>query len=189
MTERMTIRDIAGFCPKEAVWKMIADVSQCLQNGAEHGGLSPDAVLVDGNSFLVLDVPNMGNEYLAPEHEMGAKCKEKETVWSLGAIAYFAATGHIVFGGHGGAYQKRNSLVPLPVLPKGLQDLSFVLQRCLCYNPEERVGLKELNSLAQEGLLSCKQQERRGATNGNGKKKTEEVKGADEKWPEEMKEI
>lgn len=185
----MTIRDIAGFCPEEAIWKMIADVSECLIKDFVDSGLSPEAVLIDGNSFLVNHVQDVANEFMAPEHKSGSNCDEKEMVWSLGAVGYYATTGHIAFGGHGGRYQRNRPSVPLPVLPKGLHDLTMVLQKCLCYKPEERIALKELHDLAQKGLLKCRQEMRKKkepVKDGDIKK---ELKYTGEKWPEEMIEV
>jgi hypothetical protein len=187
MAEIMTIRDIAGFCPEEAIWKMIVDVSECLLNDGVGNTLSPDSVIVDGNSFMVIRIQDIENEFHAPEHKDGQLSDEKEEVWSLGAIAYYASTGHIVFGGHGGKYQKEHPLVPLPALPKGLQCLTPLLQKCLCYASNERIGLNDLNDLAREGLKECAKQRRN--KNMSAKKKENGVNYTGEKWPEEMIEL
>ena len=49
----MTIRDIAGFCPEEAVWKMMTDVSKCLLTDGFNHTLSPDSVVIVGDSFII----------------------------------------------------------------------------------------------------------------------------------------
>ena len=186
----MTIRDIAGFCPEEAVWKMITDVSECQLNDGVGNDLSPDSVMVDGNSFMVDRIPDVENEFLAPEHKDGQHSNEKETVWSLGAIAYYAATGHVVFGGYGSSYQKEHPSVALPVLPKGVQVLTPVLQKCLCYDSNERIGLKDLHDLARKGLEECAKLRRMKTKSIKAdEKKENEVKYTGEKWPEEMVEI
>ena len=186
----MTIRDIAGFCPEEAVWKMIADVSGCLLNEDVGSGLSPDSVIVDGKSFMVNRIQDTENEFHAPEHKDGQQSDEKEEVWSLGAIAYYASTGHVVFGGQGGKYQKEHPLVSLPALPKGLQSLTSLLQKCLCYDSNERIGLKDLNDLARKGLEECGKQSRKKTMSAKEEEKKENgVKYTGEKWPEEMIEL
>ena len=138
----MTIHDIAGFCPEEAVWKLLADVSECLLNDGVGNGLSPDTVTIDGNTFMVNGTEEAENTFQAPEHKDGQPSDEKENVWSLGATAYYAATGHVVFGGHGGSYQKEHPLVTLPALPKGMQALTPLMQRCLCYLGDISIGIQ-----------------------------------------------
>jgi hypothetical protein len=190
MKYKMTIRDIAGFCPEEAIWKMIADVSECLLNDGVGNGLSPNSVIVDGKSFMANRIQDTENEFYAPEHKDGQQSDEKEEVWSLGAIAYYASTGHVVFGGHGGKYQKEHPLVSLPALPKGLQSLTQLLQKCLCYDSNERIGLKDLNELAQKGLEECSKQSRKKTMAAKEQEKKENgVKHTGEKWPEEMIEL
>jgi serine/threonine protein kinase len=190
MKHKMTIRDIAGFCPEEAVWKMMADVSECLLNDGVGNALSPDSVVIDRNSFMVNSTQDTGNEFHAPEHKNGQQHDEKEEVWSLGAIAYYASTGHVVFGGHGGKYQKEHPLVTLPALPKGLQSLTPLLQKCLCYDSNERLGLKELNDLARKGLEECGKQRREKSMSAKEEEKKENgIKYTGEKWPEEMIEV
>ena len=191
MKYKMTIRDIAGFCPEEAIWKMMADVSECLTNDGVGNGLSPDSVMVDGNSFILNNSTQViENEFHAPEHRKGQPSDEKEEVWSLGAIAYYASTGHIVFGGYGSKYQKEHPLVTLPALPKGLQSLTSLLQKCLCYDPKERICLNDLNGLVRKGLEECGKQRRKKTKSSNDEEiKDNEVKYTGEKWPEEMIEL
>ena len=190
----MTIHDIAGFCPEEAVWKLLADVSECLLNDGVGNGLSPGVVTIDGNTFMVNGTEEAENTFQAPEHKDGQPSDEKENVWSLGATAYYAATGHVVFGGHGGSYQKEHPLVTLPALPKGMQALTPLMQRCLCYDANERIGLKALNDLARKGFEECgklgrtfrgKRREERGERRENSAFPIKEERG--EKWPEEMR--
>lgn len=190
MSKQMTIRDIAGFCPEEAIWKMIADVSDCLLNDGVANGLSPDSIIIDGNSFMVNRIQDIENEFHAPEHKDGQQ-SEEEKVWSLGAIAYYASTGHIVFGGQGGKYQKEHPLVSLPALPKGLQSLTPLLQKCLCYDSNKRIGLKVLNEHARKGMEECGKHRRKKnmSDNNEEEKKENGVKYTGEKWPEEMVEL
>lgn len=211
----LTLYDIAGFCPEEAVWKMMVDVCGSLLDG-KGCMLTPDAIMVDGNTFIVRGVKGSeegvkrserevkrseegvkGSEedvkrsereandiFAAPEAD-GAERSMAQTVWSVGAIAYFIATGHIVFGGYGGSYQKEHPAVPLPVLPKEMQTLTPVLQRCLCYHAEERISMEELRKLSQNGLEICMkhQREKLVADTPTSPQKAECQK---ERWPEEM---
>jgi hypothetical protein len=190
MKYNMTIRDIAGFCPEEAIWKMIADVSECLLKESVDDGLSPDSVIIDGNSFMVNHIKDTEYEFHAPEHKDGQLSDEKEEVWSIGAIAYYMSTGHVIFGGHGGKYQKEHPLVSLPALPKGLQFLTPLLQKCLCFDSNERIALKDLNNFARKGLEECSKQRRKKTISAKEEEKKENVvKYTGEKWPEEMIEL
>lgn len=181
----MTIRDIAGFCPEEAVWKMMADVSGALLQESQGCVLTPDSIVIDGKMFLVESGHDVSNEFLAPEDNGEQQPNVARMVWALGAVAYYTATGHVIFGGHGGSYQKEHPLVPLPVLPKDLQALTPVLHKCLCCLPEHRVSMEALNELSLKGLAACeKQQRRKSAQTANETSK--EVIYTGEKWPEEM---
>ena len=185
MSEKMTIGDIAGFCPEEAVWKMMADVSACLLEENAAGFLTPDSILIGGDAFFFETGHAVVSEFLAPEQEEGAATDRQQWVWSLGAVAFYAATGHVVFGGHGGSYQRRHPSVSLPVLPKGMQNLTPVLQRCLCRNPEERIALAELRELSLSGWRQCKTQQRM-RTDVAPKNQSEGAEQNGDKWPEKM---
>lgn len=187
MNKQMTIRDVAGYCPEEAVWKMIADVSSLLVSEKYDNNLSPSSIMIDGNSFLIRKA-QIEYVFLAPENNNQTE-NEKELVWSLGAIAFYAATGHVVFGGQGSSYQREHPSVALPSLPKKWQTMTPVLQKCLSYNPDERIGLKELNEIAQKGLLECNKQIRLKQNITKQKEIKKEFKYSDESWPEEMVEI
>lgn len=187
MSKKLTIQDIAGFCPEEAIWKMIADVSTFLIKDDTACYLAPNSIVVDGNSFIVERSETTTSEYLAPEQLSHRQPNEKQKVWSLGAVVYYMSTGHTLFGGHGSIYQKEHPSVLLPVLPKGLQALTSILQKCLCYSPEERISLQELHELSQRGLVTCERQHRMSMQTKTEQRK--EVKDISEKWPEEMIEI
>ncbi len=188
MNEKMTIRDIAGFCPEEAVWKMMADVSGYLLQDSAGYVLTPDSIMIDGKMFLVERGHDILNEFMAPEQNDEQQLNTAQMVWSLGAVGYYMATGHILFGGHGGYYQKKHPLVALPALPKGMQTLTAVLQKCLCYAPADRINIKALNELSLKGLNTCERQQRnRSSQVVNEEEK--KVKNSGEKWPEKMVEI
>ena len=188
MIGKITIRDIAGFCPEEAIWKMMADVSGLLIKANDGNVLTPESILIDGNSFMIEEGHEIMQEFIAPECIAGGNHGMNQIVWSLGAVAYYMATGHVIFGGHGSRYQKEHSSVSLPVLPKGLQTLTSVIQRCLAYSPDDRIGLKELNEISSQGVLSCEMQQREKSVSTTEEKKTK-VKYSGEKWPEEMIEV
>lgn len=181
------IRDIAGFCPEEAVWKMIADISMFLMNNKSVRFLSPESIIVDGNTFIIAINNDVDVDFLAPEHDGNQTVDEKQLVWTLAALAYYMALGHIIFGGHGGKYQKNHPLVSLPVMPKDYKLLTPVMHKCLCSQPDERIGLNELHNLALKGLACCEKQER--VIKVEGDTTVNDVKYIGDKWPEEMMEI
>ena len=186
MESELRLRDIAGFCPQEAVWKMMADVTAFIIKEGANGFLTPDSIIVDGKNFILDSKAEAVSEFLAPEHN-GQNPDSKQIVWSLGALTYYLVTGHIIFGGHGGNYQKLHPSVPLPVLPKSYQELVPVTQKCLCYNGEERISLEELNKIALNGLTVCERAERNKLVSPVSDNKV--IKNSGEKWPEEMIEI
>lgn len=188
MNNKLTLRDIAGFCPEEAIWKMMTDVSAFLLTDNASYHLTPESVAIDGKTFMIETGQESADEFFAPEQSDNQKPGIKQMVWSLGAVAYFTATGHVVFGGHGSVYQKEHPSVPLPVLQKDYQALTPILQKCLCYNPEERISMKELNLLSQRGLIFCERQQRK-MTIAFKEEQKKEVKYIGKKWPEEMIEV
>lgn len=172
MSEKTNIQDIAGFCPENAIWKMLADVSDFLLKEETGYQLSADSIIVDGEQFLVTGTKN--------------SVKKEDMVWTLGALAYYAATGHEVFGGHGRRYQIEHPLVALPVLQKSFQELTPVIHACLCYDVSERIEMGNLRKWAQEGLVACSQRKRAISKSVESRMS---VKDIVEKWPEEMIEL
>ena len=172
INDKMTIQDIAGFCPEGAIWKMLADVSTFLLNEESGYQLNTDTIMVEGNQFMV----------------MGAKdcCTKADMVWELGGIAYYAATGHVVFGGHGKCYQQNHPKVTLPVMPKSLQALTPVVSACLQYDTANRISMEELCKLSKKGHAECLQRQRTKVAYAGKTANMHQRQG--EKWPEEMKE-
>lgn len=185
--KKITLQDIAGFSPEEAIWKMMSDVSAFLIKEKNAYNLSPHNIIVAGESFIIESNHETDSDFYAPEQNEGMTPGEAQMIWSIGALAYYMATGHIIFGGHGGCYQKEHEYVSLPTLPKGLQALTSVTHKCLCADPQKRIGMNELHLQSLEGLTICKRQERKAYVIKTERK--ENVKHIGEKWPEEMTEI
>ena len=180
---KIYLHDIAGFCPEEAIWKMLADVSSFMLQEPANRVLSPDSIVVDGDVFLLAaETPSPEGKRPETDDIWG-----NDLVWSLGATAFFAATGHVLFGGHGYRYQREHPQVVLPSMPKAYQALTPLVQRCLCAEPSERISLKQLCAEARRGHVTCAQQQRTKAAVrrvANTQHST-----AKERWPEEMEEI
>ena len=172
---------------------MMADVSEFLLEDGSGCMLSPDTIVVDGESFLVETDCQPDDKYLSPEQREGEKPATPQQVWQLGAIAWYMATGHVIFGGHGGSYQRQHPQVALPVLPKAFQQLTPVVQRCLHPSPSRRIGLEELRTAVNNGLAVCSRRQRARfkadvqCSASNVQRPMFNVQCP--KWPEEMIEI
>lgn len=171
MSNELTLRDIAGFCPEEAIWKMLADVSDFLLKEDCGYQISTDTIAVTGNQFMVTGEKNQASR--------------EEMVWTLGATAFYAATGHPVFGGHGYSYQQEHPHVALPVLQKSFQALTPVIHQCLCIDAADRISMEQLRRFAEKGLTACSQRQR--VKSDPVKELIKENSHHGEKWPEEMK--
>ena len=184
MNEKIRLRDIAGFCPEEAVWKMMADISNLISDDKMLTQPNPDSILVDGDSFIIDSGTVEIDAFLAPEQYDVNKKDIKQKVWALGATAYFMATGHTMFGGFGGKYQNSHPNVPLPNMPKPLHLLTPVIHKCITCIPSERISPEELKLLATKGLENCSRQHRGKIANVNNFTVTKN--GNEDKWPEKM---
>ena len=187
MNEKLTIRDIAGFCPEEAVWKLLADVSEAAASGVLCA-LSPETVVCDGNTFIIERDQEPLSGFIAPEVKDSSIIGEPQMTWSLGALAYFAATGRQLFGGRGSAYQREHPSAALPGLPKKFCRIASLVRACLDVNPDKRPRMDALHEQAQRGHASCKSDGISSrSTIVNTYKRTSDTIG--DKWPEEMEEI
>jgi hypothetical protein len=159
MTE-MNLHAIAGFCSEEALWKMLKDMTSALldQPDGERAVLMPEKVIVDGERFLL---SKEGTQHPAAEFYPPEGIKDSGDagiVWSLGALACYASSGHYVFGGRGGVYQQSNPKTELPTLRREHSALTAVIRQCLCYSPSQRISLRALHAAAVAG---CQQSEQR----------------------------
>ena len=186
MNKRITLRDIAGYCPEEAIWKMVIDLGQSIKDNG-HCPLSPDGVMVDDKAFLTDDSADTQSQFLAPECTDGATKGQAQQIWSLGALVYFASSGRTLFGGYGGAYQKNHPNVLLPTLRKDHQSLTALVQQCLAFDPSSRIGIDRVMDEARKGYEQCRKAKRCpiGKTRGTMAATTRQKA---ENWPEEMQE-
>lgn len=186
MNKRITLRDIAGFCPEEAIWKMVADLGQSIKDNHQCP-LSPDGVIIDGVNYLLDENCTGQAEFLAPETAEDFPCGKQQGVWTLGALIYYASSGRALFGGYGGTYQKSHPNVLLPSLHKDHQSLTALMQQCLQHDPGARISIDQLVIEAQKGLENCRKATRR-HIDGVEETTVATVKQQKENWPEEMKE-
>ena len=180
----MRLNYIVGYCPEVAIWKMLADISRVAQE--KRCALSPSSIIVDGNAFLLANDASASPEFQAPEHTDNSTLTEAQMVWTLGSIAYYMSSGHIIFGGKGGAYQREHPSVALPVLQKAHLALTPVLQRCLCADPSTRITLKDLERMATQNVKACECRERESAPSSI--REEDKSYGLSDNWPENMEE-
>lgn len=187
MSNITNLNDIAGYCPEEAIWKFLVDMSTTLIEENRFYKLCPRNILVDGESFLLVSNQEQETEFVAPDQKIDAKPSHEQMVWTIGALIYYLSTGRIIYGGHGGRYQREHPQAPLPTLPKAHLSLTPVMQNCLCTKPSNRISIKELNGIAQKGIINClhSQREKRFVDTNNNYINITKV----EIWPEKMKEI
>lgn len=180
-----TLSDIAGYCPEEAVWKILLDISTFRDKMTESPdtAISPAAISVVGDSFLVARQEEADTRFLAPEQAADAPFSPASWVWTCGALAYYASTGQVVFGGRGGIYQQTFPQAPLPVLPKAHKRLTPLVQRCLCHDPAERPSPEELLQLATEGYNNCRDEQQEPAPETS---LTPTLEAPASGWPETM---
>lgn len=182
-----TLSSIAGFCNEKALWKLLVDlISEQMGNNPPKWIIpTPTTVLVDGDDFRfeTNGLQEMTSEFYPPEGIMNYG--ESGFVWSLGALVCYTSSGHYVFGGRGGSYQRSRPDVELPSLRKEHSSLTPIVRRCLCYAPSQRVSLDELRDLAVKGLKSNTQMNRVKLSKESGVSK-ESSEYTDSIWPEEM---
>lgn len=183
----MTLSDIAGYCPEKAIWKMLVDVTGYYLGKEPLSRIGPECVVIAGEVFLTMPRDTTDHHFMAPEADGQQNPAQTEIVWSIGALIYYASTGRILFGGHGGSYQRQHPTVSLPVLPKTHQSLTPIMQRCLCDTASKRICMEELNEEAKRGLLACSNRKRKVML---AEKEPDEVMVQSQVcWPEEMKEV
>lgn len=184
MNKRITLRDIAGYCPEEAIWKMVIDLGQSIKDNG-HCPSSPDGVIVDGMSFLTDESAGTQTQFLAPESSDNTNCNQAQQIWTLGALIYFASSGRTLFGGYGGAYQQSHPNVLLPVLRKDHQSLTALVQQCLQCDPTLRIGIDKVIDEARKGFENCRAT-MRCSTESKRKSMPTASRLKTENWPEEM---
>ena len=152
----MTIHSIAGFCNEKALWKLLVDLSSISLKETSNGWkvITPEMVIIDGEDFrLSNEAPQGQSTEFYPPEGVGNSGNEG-LVWSLAALVCYTSSGHYVFGGRGGSYQRSHPKVELPTLKKEHSGLAALVKRCLCYTPSQRISLDDLHAAAVKGLES-----------------------------------
>ena len=182
-----TIYSIAGYCSEKALWQLLVNlITDALNNESKSWRvLTPDHVIVDGEDFYVDDniTSEPLTEFIPPEGM--ENYGELGFIWSLGALVCYASSGHYIFGGRGGAYQRNKPKIKLPALRKEHSNLDALVKRCLCYSPSQRIALNELLELANKGLKSNNQKTRVKQSKDSSKANMPSLT-INESWPEKM---
>ena len=188
MNQKLTVCSIAGYCSVTTLWKIILDLSsELLDKKSEYNKvLISNTVEIDGEDFHIADdnSKELVTEFNPPERL--EEFNEAALVWSLGALVCYASSGHYVFGGRGGFYQAEHPDVELPVLRKDHSSITPLVQRCLCYSPNQRISLKELNDLALRGYEEAKTTRRIETQQANSEDLAPSNEPLDYVWPEKM---
>ena len=183
----MTIHSIAGFCNEKALWKLLVDLSSTLLKATTNVWkvITPEMVIVDGEDFRLSNEAPQGQstEFYPPE---GVENSGSEgLVWSLAALVCYASSGHYVFGGRGGSYQRSHPKVELPTLKKEHSGLASLVKRSLCYMSSQRITLDDLHAAAVTGLESnarMSRVKRVSVSSGN----TSSSSIVNDTWPDKM---
>lgn len=183
----MTLYSLAGFCNESVLWKLLADLSSALLDKPvqDREVLIPEKVIIDGDNFMLSQGKSLdpAPEFCPPEgiENYG----DEGVVWSLGALVCFASSGHYVFGGRGGVYQRSNPNVELPTLRKEHSALTPIVKRCLCYAAPQRISLTQLHSAAVKGF-EVKEQKARVIRKKESSEDFVLSEIMDDVWPEKM---
>lgn len=147
-----------GALPEPAVREVVAGVARALDaihaEGLVHRDVKPANIVIGPSGPCLLDLGIVADpegtsltttgmqvgtpQYMSPEQALGEQVSASTDVWSLGAVAYVAATGRSPFGaGTSAAVGMRvvNAQPELEALPEGLRGL---VGACLAKDPAAR---------------------------------------------------
>src|SRR2546423_12822386 len=148
-----TLRSLAGPVPVPALLKLAEGLASALSRrharAGVHGGLCPDAVLIDPDGQLTLLDPHRPLAqralYAAPEQSgrLSRDVDERADLYALGVILYELATGTLPFGTARGAELVRAQLTDAPPPPSTIRrdlppGLDGVIGMLLARLPEDR---------------------------------------------------
>lgn len=186
MLEGIMIDEMAGYCSKGAICRMMTDICAWAEkNGACI--VTPQMVVCRRTAFSVMAEhgEEIDTRFCPPEVLDGSSIGDAQMAWSIGALVHFATTGQVLFGGRGSSVQHQNPEAMIPELPKTFQAVSPIVRACLNHNPHERPDLKTIQSAAEE--CSRKVEKRKTTQTYNiGQVETNHPITSHDEWPELM---
>lgn len=164
-----------GPLPLDTVQRLTAWIAEALQSihasGVIHRDLKPSNVLLAPDGPRVIDfgivcaaeatsltragVHIGAPQFMSPEQALGQQSTPALDVFSLGSLAYFAATGRAPFGGGPGAAVLFRIAHENPNLEGCPEPLLSLITRCLAKDPAQRPQLQDIiDSFASLGTTA-----------------------------------
>ena len=178
----ITLHDIAGYATEKTTWRLILQLVELAQN-CDLCRLNPKNVIVDGDSFSIdtTAVSKGGQPFAAPEYQLDS-CSPTANVWTIGALAFYALMGVVLFEEKGGRAQTETTYIPRIPQSHCSRQLSEYIYRCLSFHTGQRPTIDILRQ-ESERALSSEDKPPRCTVNPSGKVyRTSLVKF----WPEAM---
>lgn len=189
MEEKRYTSDFAGHCNESSAWQIIKEISQQLIEHKQHV-VNPFIIEIgeDGH-FTLMPSETQASGFDAPEVNNNQRT-EASAVWSLGATVFHIVMGLQVMNGKGGTGQSETSR--LPYMRSEWPVMSELVQKCLCYQPSQRLTLQQVLGIATEQYNRCKEEIRRGPKFKQASETTPNgmINASDDMafWPETMHE-
>lgn len=187
MKDRITLNHIAGYATEKTAWQLILTLSDYCSKG-QLCGIDADEIIVSDSVFIVNghgeSTVHAKYRFSAPESFLDdiACNAETSSMWTLGALAFYAITGMDVFEGKGGFTQTKETNIPRIGSAYASEKLSTLIRQCLSYSPDERPSSDTVASLAKEAIGTPVAPRKRLANNSGRCYTTSLVKF----WPDEM---
>lgn len=155
--DSITAQSLAGHATETAVWRFVRDVAAQLtalhQDGKSHGAVKLESVTVEGKSFALSAAKEHGtisanSDALSQSSAQGAA----DDIWQLGACVYALITGLSPFGGKGRKGQTTHTPMPVFNVSRASAALSGLVERCLAYDPANRLTAEAVVNIADTEL-------------------------------------
>ncbi len=163
---QITLQDIGGYVTERNILKLIL----MLSNHSLQGVKFTDISVTDCDFVLNTDCEQVPN------------IDEKDNVWLLGAIVFYATMGVEVFEGKGQEGQTAETAVPHIPTSHLMSEVALLIHRCLEFDKNKRPTMQEIRATI-ESIDESKFQPTKRLVTSTGKSYTESLVKF---WPEEM---